>query len=174
MKFFKLFILLSLISFNTLLGDSYFFMPKEAKQAEKEFVKQIRNAKKNIDIAIYSFTNKKIKKALAKAAKRGVKIRIVTDRKGAYKKNRTGDLAKLKNVEAYTVKGKRSRNKAYHGKMHLKLAVIDNETICHGSANWSYSGFGLNYETFIVQKDRKLAGKFQKFYQRILEKSKKY
>lgn len=152
----------------------YFFMPEMAKKAEKEFVKIINNAEKSIDVAIYSFTNKKIKKALAKAAKRGVKIRIVTDYKGAYKRNRTGELAKLKNVRAYVIKGKPARNGRYFGKMHLKLAIIDKKIICHGSANWSNSGFGLNYETFIVEKDTILAQKFLGFYEKILEKSKNF
>ncbi len=174
MRFLKFLLIFLFVANIVFAADKYFFMPNDAIKAEKEFINQIGLAEKSIDIAIYSFTNKNIKKALGKAAKKGVKIRIVTDKKGAYKKNRTGELAKLKNVAAYVLDGKSSKDEKYHGKMHLKIAIIDGKTVCHGSANWSKSAFGLNYETFIVQEDKDTAKKFSKFYDDILKNSSKF
>jgi phosphatidylserine/phosphatidylglycerophosphate/cardiolipin synthase-like enzyme len=57
-----------------------------------------------------------------------------------------GDLAKIKNITVYYINGLKSKNRKYNGKMHMKMAIIDNKLIYFGSANWSKSAFSVNYE----------------------------
>ncbi len=64
-----------------------FFSPQGG--IAEEIIKQIDNAKKYIDIAMYSFTNELIAEAIVRAKNRGVKIRILMDKlqsQGKYSK----------------------------------------------------------------------------------------
>ena len=47
---------------------------------QEAVLSEISNAKKSIDIAMYSFTSREIAQALVEAQKRQVKIRIVLDK----------------------------------------------------------------------------------------------
>lgn len=168
----KFILLLLFCSLNA--TTNVFFMPDDAKNAQKKLLSVLNNAQKTIDVAIYSFTHKQIAKALKKAAKRGVRVRIITNYKDANKRNRIGYVAKYKNVHAYLLKGLRARSGKYNGKMHLKVAIVDNKILLHGSANWSFSAFGLNYETFIVDDDEEIVRKFSKNYEKLIQRSQKF
>ncbi len=168
-------ILVILISFY-LLGGEIFFMPFEKRDALNKFLKSIDNAKAKIDIAIYSFTNKTIAKRLKNAAKRGVKIRIIFDEETNLKNphSQIGYLSKYKNIETFILKGKPFKFNGF-GKMHIKLAIIDNKKIILGSANYSFSAFSKNYETiYFIDKDFRIAKKSTKFFELMLKKAQKY
>ena len=83
-----------------------------------------------------------------------------------------GYLAKYKNITIYKLKGKRSKNRKYYGIMHLKVALFDHNRIIFGSANWSRSAFGKNYELLYFSKDYKIAKKFEKFFEQMKKDSK--
>ena len=145
---FLLLFLLIFLTVGTFANESFFLMPRDAKQALKSLSHDLKNAKKNIRIAIYSFTHKELADSIKSAARRGVKVTIIFDEESNVRKtySRLGGLAKLKNVTAYTLKGEANPKKGYAGKMHMKMAVIDDSTIYFGSANWSYSAFSISYE----------------------------
>jgi len=65
-----LFLIPLIISSNFYAKEQIFFMPKEAKYALKTFCNDLKFAKKSIKATIYSFTNKKISKALKKPQKK--------------------------------------------------------------------------------------------------------
>ena len=174
MGIFRFIIVITLLSLSLFGKELAFFMPDDAKAAQKALINEFNSAEISIDVAIYSFTHKKIAKALQKAAKRGVKINIITDEKGANSRNRTSFLAKYKNITSYTLKGKEAKSKKYYGKMHLKIAIIDNKTVVFGSANWSYSAFGLNYENLFISDKKDLVEKFTTYYKEILKEAKEY
>ena len=58
--------------------------------------------------------------------------------------------------------------------MHQKIALIDDKVLILGSANWSYSGFGKNYEVVLILKDKDLAKKYSKFFDYIEKKATKF
>lgn len=149
-------------------------MPYDAKSAVNALIKEIKNAKSEVKIAIYSFTNREIAKAIRDSAKRGVKFKIVFD----YRQNiddkftQIGYLAKLKNIYACTLQGK--NNGKYSGIMHNKLAVIDDKTVIFGSANWSKSAFEINYEMMIVSQNRDFITQSSKYINRLLKECKAF
>ena len=157
-------------------AGSIYFIPHEAKEAQKTLLFSIDKAKRSINIAMYSFTNHTIAKHLKNAAKRGVKISILLD----YKQNvndpysQIGYLAKYKNIDIYTIKGLPSKKRDFNGIMHIKMAVIDHSTIVFGSANWTNSAFRYNYEVIYFTKDYTLAKKCEKELMRLVRKAKKY
>lgn len=123
-------------------------MPKDAEPALKKLSADLANAQKSIHVAIYSFTHKTLAKSLKKAAKQGVEITIIFDEASNTPKSysRIGDLAKIRSIRTYTLKGIPNKKRGYWGKMHMKLAIIDGKKVYFGSANWSNSAFSRNYE----------------------------
>ncbi len=178
-KIFSL-LLLIMIAFSSPLSakkEQFFILPQDKDQALNQMLKKIDLAKSTIHISIYSFTHKKIAKRLKNAAKRGVKIEIIFDEKST--KSQQGKsmlpyLAKYKHITVYKLQGKLSKNKRYHGIMHMKMAVIDHKTIIFGSANWTYSAFSNNYELLYITQDYAIAKKFEKYFQILKKRAKRY
>ena len=141
-----------------------YFTPKENKKAENRLYYLFTHAKKEIKIAIYTFTNKRLAKALKIAAKKGVKIIIVADKKESkHRYSIIPRLAILKNFDIYLLSGKKYKTNK-KAKMHVKLSIIDNKYLVTGSANYSYSAFYKNYEYILIHKDKDLINKFNKFF----------
>ena len=64
-----------------------------SKECEDAVVYNIEHAKKSVDAAIYSINNKRIVAALKKAHRRGIKLRILTDKlQASAKSSKTLDL----------------------------------------------------------------------------------
>ncbi|MEO1923314.1 MAG: phospholipase D-like domain-containing protein [Nautiliaceae bacterium] len=169
----KKFILLILLT-QFILAKEVYFMPQEGKKAEKRLAYLYTHAHKSIKIAIYSFTNKKLSTSLKKAAKKGVKIYIVADKKEArYKRSVIPNLATIRNINIKLISGKRYKN-GNRAKMHVKLSIIDDKYIVTGSANYSYSAFYKNYEYLIIEKDKELIKRFNKFFDTLSKNAKPY
>ncbi|MDE6885735.1 MAG: FAM83 family protein [Helicobacteraceae bacterium] len=165
-----------LILFSLSFADSIYFMPYQAKDAIGNLIKEIKNAKNEVKISIYSFTNREIGKAIRDSAKKGVKYKIIFD----YKSNidddysQIGYLAKLKNIEVCTLQGRRAKNDKYNGIMHNKLAIIDNQTIILGSANWSKGAFELNYETLLISNNKDYIDSANNYFNKMFSECKAF
>lgn len=171
---FYLIIVFVSLSMQATAKENFYLLPKDAEPALKAIMSNIDQSKKSIKITIYNFTHKKIAKRLKSAAKRGVRIEIIFDERSANtqkKKSMLYYLAKYKNITVYRLKGKISKNKKYHGIMHLKTALFDHNRILFGSANWSYSAFSKNYELLYITKDYALSKKFERFFEEIKKES---
>jgi len=131
---------LLLFSFSPSFAEIRIFFSPKGGIAE-EIIKQIDNAQEYIDIAIYSFTYEPIAKAIVRAEKRGVKIRILMDKSqsgGKYSKYKfllDNGLAVIQDRHA--------------GIMHNKIAVIDGRILFTGSYNWSKSAEEKNEENLL-------------------------
>lgn len=143
-----LFLFLTFTSANEIL----YFMPEEQNKAFTHLISLIQGAKKNINISIYSFTNREIAKALKQASLRGVSINIIYDHSNNAKnpKSTIGYLSKYQNIHTCLLSGKQSKDKKYSGSMHQKMAIIDRNILIIGSANWSKNAFLNNYETLFM------------------------
>jgi phosphatidylserine/phosphatidylglycerophosphate/cardiolipin synthase-like enzyme len=142
-------------------------MPYDGKKAENKLFYLFSHAKKEIKITIYTFTNKNLAKALKIAAKKGVKITIIADKKEAkYNYSVIPNLATLKNFYIYLLSGKSYKN-GEKAKMHVKAAIIDNNYLITGSANYSYSAFYKNYEYIMINTDKYLIASFNAFFNHL-------
>jgi len=160
-------ILLILLLVFVSYSKEVYFMPKDGKKAENRLFYLFTHAKKEIKIIIYTFTNKKLAKALKIAAKKGVKITIIADKKEIkYTYSVIPRLATLKNFNIYLLSGKKYKNNE-KAKMHVKLSIIDNKYLITGSANYSYSAFYKNYEYILIHKDKNLIYKFNIFFNHL-------
>ncbi|GAB6074512.1 phospholipase D-like domain-containing protein [Nautilia lithotrophica] len=150
-----------------LYSTEIYFMPKDGKTAENRLFYLFSHAKKEIKITMYTFTNKKLARALKIAAKKGTKIYIIADKKEAkYKYSVIPRLAVLRNFHIYLLSGKRYKD-GNTAKMHVKLAIVDDKYVITGSANYSYSAFYKNYEYIMINSDRYLIKEFDSFFNHL-------
>ncbi|RDU71009.1 DUF1669 domain-containing protein [Helicobacter aurati] len=157
------------------ITEKLYIMPYEQQEAIKDLVHSIMRAKTNIDIAIYSFTNREIAKALREANNKGVKINIIYDFGQKKTENSTiGYLEKFANIHTCLLEGKTAKNGKYNGIMHQKMIIIDNELIGLGSANWSKNAFENNYETLYFTDSSEIIAKASKYFQDMLRKCKPF
>lgn len=116
--------------------EEVYFTPSQ--QCEREIILRIDKAKTKIDAAVYSITNKKIVTALIEAHKRGVYIRILTDRMQAGQKS-----SKVSELEKAGINLLRHKK---HRILHNKFAVFDENQTVSGSYNWTESASNKNSE----------------------------
>jgi len=145
-----------------------FFSPKGGCQDAIE--EEINQAKKYIHVAVYAFTNRFLARALIKAAKRGVEVKVVLDEKfdseNEYSK---GDYLKrngiqVKKIKAWAKKGLR----IIEGLMHHKFAVIDDKIVITGSYNWTATAEFANYENLLIFEDAlELAKAYEDEFERL-------
>ncbi len=116
-----------------------FFSP--SNDCENEIIDLINNSQKTIDIAVYAINNRNIVKALEKAHRRGIKLRILTDKSQASLKS-----SKARQIFANGI------NIKVHTKYksaHDKFAIFDDAFILTGSYNWTNAASKQNTENCI-------------------------
>jgi len=106
------------------------------------------NAQLTLDIAIYSLTEPKIVKSITDAYRRGVRVRVITDRvqsAGATQKHAINDLL---------IVGVPVKWDEHSGIMHLKMSVVDHQTLIVGSYNYTRNASTVNDEILIITHDQ--------------------
>ncbi len=159
-----------IVSNAALEASTLYMLPQQSEEALSCLVKSIDHSKKSIKITIYNFTHKKIAKRLKAAAKRGVRVEIIFDAKSNTAMRRSSMLyylAKYRNISVYKLRGKYIKKHDRYGIMHLKAALFDHRRICFGSANWTYSAFGKNYEMLYVDDDYAKAKQFERYFEKL-------
>jgi len=152
--------------------DVYFTPSYKAEGAIEDL---IDNANKTINIAMYTFTSRYLARHLIDAKKRGVKIRVLLDRKSNDpKEDKYTKYPYLKKnginirfAAAHTYKRwKRS------GIMHNKFAIFDNKILETGSLNWTASAFIVNDENVLVIRRQDMANVYEGKFEALWEKAK--
>jgi phosphatidylserine/phosphatidylglycerophosphate/cardiolipin synthase-like enzyme len=121
---------------------------------------KIGEAKSEVLVLAYLFTNRKITAALIRAHKRGVKVEVVADREQTFNVAQTTirDL-----VAAGVPVWLDNRFAAAHN----KLMVIDGATVITGSFNFTQAAQSRNAENVLVSLNaRTLAARYLENYQR--------
>lgn len=125
-------------------------------------VRLIKGSNRSIDVAIYSFTSKKIAKALIDAHDRGVKVRVIIDEGNGKSRFCVGPLLEKAGIEVRYKKGSGG------GLMHNKYAIYDGKILSTGSFNWTGSAEKRNDENLvIIRNDPKLVEAFQKNFNKL-------
>jgi phosphatidylserine/phosphatidylglycerophosphate/cardiolipin synthase-like enzyme len=104
-------------------------------------------AQRSIYLAIYGLTYPPIIKALVAAHKRGVDVRVITDREKLEDRKQRAALETLR-LAGIPVKVNR-----HDGLMHLKQAIIDDRVNTSGSMNQTTSAARYNDERLDVAHD---------------------
>ncbi len=137
-----------------------FFSPRGG--CRDAIVNLIENSRESIDIAIYSFTSRKIAKALIDAHRRGVKVRVIIDEGNGKSRFCVGPLLEKAGIEVRYKRGSGG------GLMHNKYAIYDGKVISTGSFNWTESAEKRNDENLvIIENDSKLIKMYEKNFSKL-------
>jgi phosphatidylserine/phosphatidylglycerophosphate/cardiolipin synthase-like enzyme len=109
------------------------------------------HARRYIYVAVYGLTFPPIVKALIEAKKRGVDVRVITDR------GQGNDPKQQRALDVLHSAGIPIRVNQHDGLMHLKQVVIDDEINTTGSMNQTTSGHRYNDERLDVIADRAIS-----------------
>ncbi|MFT8350054.1 phospholipase D-like domain-containing protein [Clostridium saccharoperbutylacetonicum] len=132
--------------------ETYF--TKKDGNLDQILIKEINTAQKNLNVSIYSLTKENIGNAIISAKKRGVEIKIITDKQESQSKSQKAILDKLKanNIPV--------KINSHPGLMHLKLTIVDNKTVCGGSYNYTANATEKNDENLIIMRDSNMVNEY--------------
>lgn len=142
-------------------------------RCSNHILREIEQAKKEILVAVYAFTNEELAWALIQARRRGVKVQVVLDREfDAENKNSKGSLLTQEGLSVKRISGlNKGKAREGGGLMHQKFAVIDRRAVLTGSYNWTLAAEQLNDENLLLFRDAgPLAEEYRKEFFRLWEK----
>lgn len=123
----------------------------------------VNHATRTIDVEAYSFTSKEISLALAAAQKRGVRVRLVADKKANSRYSAVTFLAN---------QGVPVRLDDRYAIMHDKVMLVDGQTLETGSFNYTASADKRNAENVLVVRHQpQLVAVYQKEFERLWQES---
>ncbi|UUZ92280.1 phospholipase D-like domain-containing protein [Paenibacillus sp. P25] len=120
-------------------------------QPEKSLLRLINGAKKSLDIAVFSLTDKNIVNALIEAKKRGVTVRLITDQQQAKASAQAAQMKALKKAEIPIKLNKHA------GSMNLKISIADGSIVTTGSYDYTVSSSKTNDEVLVTIHDAKIS-----------------
>ncbi len=166
-----------------LVGSPDKFFPEGVEFSLKELLKMINSAKETVSIQLLNYSTfvhgstenfDVISLALKKAAKRGVKVRLLVSnwnlRKPAVESIK--ELAKVKNIEVrYAVipLSKKDGFIPYSRVIHSKLLIIDGRKGWIGTSNFGYDYFYLSRNVEVVLKIKPLIGVLSEVFNALWE-----
>ncbi len=112
---------------------------------ENQIIRLLNNSVDSVDIAVYTLTNRPIMRAIEKAHNRGVRVRVITDKKQADHYSSVATRLYQKDVPIKI-------NTEFEIE-HNKFAIFDGQTLITGSFNWTYSASNKNSENCLVITD---------------------
>lgn len=115
--------------------------------AEKLVLKVIDAARQNLRLAAYAFTSANVARALIRAKRRGVDVKVLVDESANQRKANFAALNLLVNADIPT------RTIASYSLHHDKYIVIDGKTVQTGSFNYSAAAAKSNSENVLVVWD---------------------
>ena len=130
---------------------------------DERLVAFMNRARRTLDVAIYEFNLRNVAEAMARAADRGVRVRMVTDSDTLSDRD-TATQAALDVVRAAGIPivpdGRRSL-------MHNKFTVVDGEWVETGSANYTDREAYRNNNNAIVVQSRALAENYTTEFEKM-------
>lgn len=128
----------------------YFTPPADVAVA---IVKAIDASEREVLVQAYGFTHNAIAQALVRAHARGVKVRVLLD-----KKSQTSNRFVITVLQDADIA---VRQDGKHAIAHNKVMVIDQDVVITGSFNFTNSAATRNAENFLILKSPDLAQQYR-------------
>lgn len=119
----------------------------------------LNQAKKTIDICVFTITDNFIREEIELALRRECQIRIITDDEKI--RNVGSDIRRLATM------GIPIKHDANRSHMHHKFAIFDQQTLLTGSFNWTRSATTENQENLLVLNDPRVVRPFQREFKKL-------
>jgi len=151
----------------------------------------LRDAKQEVKIMIWDFTDKGLANEIINRARAGVKIKIITDNRSFSNMSSVFPLLqeakiryKLSNLEIISDAARGGEasaliasssdpaaNETLDPFLHYHVLIVDNEKIFFGTNNWSRAGAYNNDESALVSDDRKIIEEFSQSFEYNYQKN---
>ncbi|HEX7056002.1 MAG TPA: phospholipase D-like domain-containing protein [Bacilli bacterium] len=128
---------------------------------EKKLIGMINATEKTLDVAIFALTNPGIVKAIKDAKKRGVAVRVITDKGQAETKTQAQAL------KLFLRAGIPVKINTHDGLMHLKMAISDENIVSTGSFNYTKAAANKNDEILMFLSDPEVARSFKLQFEKM-------
>lgn len=138
------------------------------ESVEREIVHLIEGARFSIDAALFKFTSRPIARALERARRRGVLIRLVIDKEHEPELPNGPRHALRPLGELRWARGKRGKRS---GIMHHKFALFDWARVVTGSYNWTPGAEYANYENVLVTDDPQVVQAYRQEFETVWRKA---
>ena len=145
--------------------DFAFFAPGE--RCLQQIVHRFGECRRSADVCVFTITDDRISRAILDANRRGVKLRIISDREKAgdagsdiEKFRAAGIPVKLDNIHTHA-------DPHLNGHMHHKFAIFDGVRLINGSYNWTRGAAESNFENIVDTADAKLIAAFAAEFERL-------
>lgn len=129
----------------------------------QELLNLLKSAEHKVDVCMYLITLDEITKLLIKLVKKGVFVRIVTDKQMSVEASKAKIQTFLEACVPINV---------IHTSdiMHNKFVLIDQKILITGSFNWTRQGTCRNYENAVVIHNDEIIEKFQQYFDELFNK----
>ncbi|MGQ9733541.1 MAG: phospholipase D-like domain-containing protein [Candidatus Bipolaricaulia bacterium] len=138
--------------------EVYFSPSDRPRQA---LLRLISEAREQIELALFYYTDEALHWALVTALARGVRVRAVLDFRG-FENLALSRMDELVALGAGVIE-------ANPGLVHHKYAIIDRKVVITGSANWTKSGMDYNDEDLIVIHSPAIATSYASDFGRLYQ-----
>jgi phosphatidylserine/phosphatidylglycerophosphate/cardiolipin synthase-like enzyme len=131
---------------------------------ETLLIREIDRAKRDVRVAIFTFTRRRVSRALADAAERGVTVRVKYDAANARWRGMKAVVGYLRGrgIDCTAV-GTADKE----AKMHHKFAVIDGVRVLTGSYNFTTAATRHNDENLVLIESAAAANAFLAEFERL-------
>ncbi len=126
--------------------------------------RELSKARTSIDIAMFTFTKLNIARKLESAINRGVKVRVIMEKK-QFKYSEIDEYLKrfpqILFIEA-------ANKVTPYSAMHNKYVIIDNKEVITGASNWTTNGTTRSEEDILIIRNSELALKYTQNFNDLL------
>lgn len=143
------------------MSSQAFFSP--GTDCVNEILRQFHQARRTVDVCVFTITDDRITRAIIAAHERGVTVRVLTDDEKSH--DLGSDIRRL--VDA-GIPCKIDAGNVAH--MHHKYAIFDGKLLLNGSFNWTRSASENNEENLIVTTDATLLKAFAERFEYLWER----
>ncbi|MGO0123411.1 phospholipase D family protein [Desulfothermobacter acidiphilus] len=142
-------------------GSWALYFPRAGQDPAPVLVALIGQAQSSCDVAIYSLTHPDIVRALVAAHRRGVRVRVITNKD--WQQNDSQRHA----VNVLLLAGVPVQANTHAGLMHLKMVVIDGKITTTGSYNFTRSASERNDEMLLLVYSENLSQACGREFERL-------
>lgn len=135
-------------------GDLDVYFVPSGDEVEDRIASELLAAERSIRVALYNLRSRRLADLLLRRQREGLEVELFLDAKRMEDPwNVLDDELAAEGLNLVPVRNERSN----YATLHDKMAVIDEETVIFGSANWGHDGLRENHETVLVLRSTALA-----------------
>ncbi|XP_066518104.1 mitochondrial cardiolipin hydrolase isoform X2 [Hoplias malabaricus] len=139
-------------------------LPHGVDSSFSRLLEHLLSTSVSLDLCVFSFSHADLSRAVLLLHRRGVMVRVVTDRD--YMSITGSQIGSLRRAGICV---RHEMSKVVH--MHHKFALVDGRKLVTGSLNWTATAVQSNKENVIVTEEPELVQPFREEFSRLWEAS---